>query len=124
IALHGRLDVRDGGSIAVDTLGTGHGGNIAIGANEVFVSSGGAIAARTLGQTGGGGGDLAIGVAGRLEVAAGGEINAGTFGSGRGGSISIHGNEVLISGRDARVSAVSGSPLSSAGAGGDLFLKA
>ena len=54
--LSGRLEVRDAGEILVDTRGSGRGGNIAINTNELLVSSGGIVAARTFALEGGGSG--------------------------------------------------------------------
>ena len=124
LSLSGKLEVRDGGLVAVDTRGTGRGGSIDITASELFVASHGIIAARTLLAEGGGaGGDVTINASGRMEVGAGGEVNAGTLGSGAGGTVSIHADEIVANGGNARISAVSGSPQAPAtGAGGNVLI--
>jgi filamentous hemagglutinin family protein len=124
--LSGRLEVRDFGEIVVDTRGSGRGGNIGINTNELLVSSGGLVAARTFATEGGGrGGNLTIDTSGQLEVAAGGQINAGTFGSGAGGTIALRGKEIVLNGQGALISAVSGSPeMPGTGTGGNLTIDA
>jgi filamentous hemagglutinin family protein len=126
LSLSGRLDVRDGGVIAVDTAGTGQGGSIAVAAESMSVASGGVVTARTLATEGGGrGGDIDIITTTQLEVLAGGQITVATLGSGTGGSLSIRSDEVTLHGRDALVSAVSGSAASPAtGAGGNILVQA
>ena len=124
--LSGRLEVRDAGEIVVDTRGSGRGGNIGINTNELLVSTGGLVAARTFATEGGGrGGNLTIDTSGQLEVAAGGQINAGTFGSGAGGTIALRGKEIVLNGQGALISAVSGSPeMPGTGTGGNLTIDA
>jgi len=126
LTLSGHLEVRDGGLIAVDTIGLGRGGSIAITADSMSVSSGGLVTARTLAaDNGGAGGDISINTSSELEVAPGGQITVATLGSGAGGSLSIQSGEVILHGQDALVSAVTGGPsLPATGPGGNIFVRA
>jgi filamentous hemagglutinin family protein len=121
----GRLVVRDGGAVSVETRGTGNGGNARIHADQVIVQNGGQVQAGTRGT--GRGGNLIINASDSIDVI--GSNGHGspsglftpTYGFGEGGNLTI------VTGR-LRVlegGIISASSLAiRSGRGGNLFLNA
>ncbi len=98
------LDVRDGGQVGSQALGTGPGGSIHIHADALRVSNEGNAAQGALifTSTAGAaerGGDIAI-EAGSVDLLAGGQINAQTFGSGDAGDVRVDADTVRLEGGD------------------------
>jgi len=103
------LRLTKGAQIRVATEGPGHGGNLTINAGEIVLEK----TDRSIGDRGrptidadskgkdcdgkacGPGGSITI-VAGRLQLKDGAAIRARTFGSGKGGSLSIDADEVIL----------------------------
>ncbi len=100
------LQVTKGGKVAVNTLGEGNGGNLAIRAQEIevadpvidFVGAVSGVVANVVAGSSGNGGRLAIETQ-QLTVTNGGQITASTDGLGHAGSIDIRANEINLSGQ-------------------------
>ncbi|MEA3187085.1 MAG: hypothetical protein QOD99_915 [Chthoniobacter sp.] len=107
--LSGRLEIVQGGKIAVSTSGLGAGGSVNISAPAVLISGiDSSISAKTLyGLHGGRGGNIVI-ATDLLQGREGGEISASTAGSGAGGSIQINATRLALD--NFRISADTSSP--------------
>ena len=138
IAIHaGSLKVRGGADISTSTEGAGPGGTISINVANALILDGtganiltGVEAETAMTDSGGGkGGDIEI-RAGSMNVLAGAAVNATTFGSGPGGTISINvADAMLLNGTGAAaystgVMAETGLAGSDAGKGGDITIQA
>ncbi|MBE9069515.1 S-layer family protein, partial [Leptolyngbya cf. ectocarpi LEGE 11479] len=101
-----RLNVVQGGKVAVNTLGTGAGGNITIRADEIevadpivdFVGAVSGLVANAVAGSTGNGGSLDI-EANRLSVYNGGQITASTDGDGNAGTVTIRADEIDVWGQ-------------------------
>jgi filamentous hemagglutinin family protein len=100
----GELFVNGGGEINASTFGSGNGGNLTVNAKTIqvtgtspdgqYVSGLFADAAR---DSTGKAGDLTI-TTGELFVNGGGQIGAGTFGSGNGGNLTVNAKTIQVTG--------------------------
>jgi filamentous hemagglutinin family protein len=129
-----RLLLQNGGKIKAETEGRGDAGNVSIQARQMDVlglltaDSVSFVSSTVRGETSSGrGGDLSI-VADRLRVAEGGQIAAGTYGSGAGGTLTIQAKTIEVGGAPIGATNSGGiftGPVSrSTGPGGDLSLTA
>jgi filamentous hemagglutinin family protein len=90
----GRLLVRDGAQVLASTFGTGKGGTLSVTASDsvevIGTSADGRLSSGLFAQANGEGdaGDLTI-VTGRLLVRDGTQVSASTFGTGKGGTLSV-----------------------------------
>ncbi|MEH2258245.1 two-partner secretion domain-containing protein [Nostoc sp.] len=131
------LLIRDGAQVSASTFGAGKGGNLAVTADSVQVIadsvqvtdsstdsriSTGLFASADRGSTGDGG-DLIINTR-ELLIRDGAEVNASTFGAGKGGNLAVTANSVQVIGRsrDGRTGSFlsAGADQGSTGDGGDL----
>ncbi|MEA3211638.1 MAG: hypothetical protein QOE70_4695 [Chthoniobacter sp.] len=129
LKVSGDLQVLDGATIASNTLGPGSGGNILIEADEVVVTGRRntpgtfevprGITAQNQSGIGGPSGNIKLDVR-RLQVRDGGEVDASTEGSGRGGNILVNGDEIYVSRGGRLVAETFGTD--PRGLGGDIFL--
>jgi len=96
------LSLTGGGTIDASTFGSGHGGDLAVTSHTISIAGSdtvtGMIARSHIGATGDAG-DLSVQTTG-LSITGGGEIDASTFGSGKGGSISVMAQSILVEGSD------------------------
>ncbi len=101
-----RLTITQGGKIAVNTVGSGDGGNLSIQADLIEVADAvvdasdtvsGIVASVNIDSTGNGG-SLDI-EADQLQISRGGQITASTEGFGAAGSINIRASEIDIAGQ-------------------------
>ncbi|MBD2309955.1 filamentous hemagglutinin N-terminal domain-containing protein [Chroococcidiopsis sp. FACHB-1243] len=101
------LLVRDGAQVSAGTWGTGRGGNISISADEVQAIGTSADGQAPSGlnsaaqpNSTGDAGNLTIDT-NNLLVADGAQVGAGTFGAGKGGSLTVNANDVKLIGTSA-----------------------
>ncbi len=92
-----RLIARDGGRVSASTFGTGRGGTLTVTASEAveLIGVGGVFFSGLFTRTimgDGAAGDLRI-ATGQLIVQNGGLVDAGTFGNGKGGTLSVNASE-------------------------------
>jgi filamentous hemagglutinin family protein len=124
IADAAQLTVSSGGTITAETFGEGFGGSISIHAQNVALSGGARITAQTSGLTpdAGPAGDISITEADQISLTSGATITTETSGNGAGGSITVSGADVSLSG-GARITAASTSTEAGAGDGGDILFR-
>jgi filamentous hemagglutinin family protein len=127
------LLVKDGAQVSAATFGAGKGGNLTINAQDVQIigtNTNGqllsVLSASTQPDSTGDGGDLAIKTS-TLLVKDGAQVNAGTFGAGKGGNLNIDAQDVQIIGRSAdgqfSSSLLADTQPDSTGDAGDLTIK-
>ncbi|KAB8331762.1 S-layer family protein [Scytonema tolypothrichoides VB-61278] len=127
------LLVRDGAQVATGTFGSGKGGNLSVDAQDVQVigrSADGRFAsglrADTLRNLTGDAGDLTIRT-NTLLVKDGAQVAAGTFGSGKGGNLTVDAQDIQLIGTSANGQAPSGlyaeAASNATGDAGDLTIK-
>jgi large exoprotein involved in heme utilization and adhesion len=125
-----RLLVRDGAQVSASTFGTGRGGTFNVTASDSVevtgTSANGRFASSLAAQANGEGdaGDLTI-ATGRLLVRDGARVSASTFGTGRGGTLSVTASDTVeVIGESVDDRAVSGLFASTQGEGdaGDLTI--
>jgi len=94
-----RLSILTGGGIGASTAGLGHGGDLTVRANEIFIDGEGeatGIFANSYNPDAGGpAGDVRV-EAGQLEVYDYGQISAGTWGAGQGGNLTVTADEIYL----------------------------
>ncbi len=110
----GKIELLNGGEIFASAFGSGRGGTIRVNADDILISGVhpdpytfngittlcvSAIGSQG-GYNGGDAGDVIINTR-NLSLLDGGQISAGTFGTGKGGSINISSDALLISGTNA-----------------------
>ena len=102
VRLRGILTLLDGGEIDITTEKKGHSGTIDIRAEGIRIKGNDSeLAARSLhDEKGGGQGGTIIIDTGELEIANGGQISVSTQGTGKGGSLDIKANQILIKKQD------------------------
>jgi len=131
----GRLTVRDGAQVSASTFGSGKGGTLTVKARDAIELIGtsadgnsvSGLYAQANQKSTGDGGDLTI-ETGRLTVRDGAEVSASTFGSGKGGTLTVKARDAIeLIGTSADGSSVSGfyarAELDSTGNGGDLRIE-
>ncbi len=123
----GSLQVADGAEIASATLGAGNGGSVTVNVTgQVMLSGAGSnnfdsgIFAQSMSRgTGGDAGSVTLAAA-SLQVLDGAEIASSTFGTGRGGSVSVNvTGQAFLSGVHGNVGSGLYAQSNSSGAGGD-----
>nr|WP_322709100.1 filamentous hemagglutinin N-terminal domain-containing protein [Nostoc sp. ChiSLP03a]MDZ8210246.1 filamentous hemagglutinin N-terminal domain-containing protein [Nostoc sp. ChiSLP03a] len=127
------LLVRDGAQVITSTFGAGKGGNLSVDAQDVQIigisgnsrfTSG--LFASAVSNSTGNAGNLTV-KTNTLQVRDGAQVSAGTFGTGKGGSLSIDAQDVQIIGTsaDGRVSSTlfASAEGNSTGNAGDLTIK-
>jgi filamentous hemagglutinin family protein len=112
----GSIDLIAGGQISSESFGSGNSGTLTVKANSIMANGENSVAINgsitgilasagsevTGNQTTGSGGSLIVNVtggAGTISLLNGAQINAGAFAKGRGGSISVHANTLIIDGQ-------------------------
>ncbi|MBP5972471.1 S-layer family protein [Brasilonema sp. CT11] len=127
------LLVRDGAQVAATTFGKGKGGNLSVDAQDVQIIGTSAngqfpsgLFASTNSNSTGDAGDLTI-KTNTLLVRDGAQVNASTFGAGKGGNLSVDAQDVQLIGRSANGQFSSGlgaqANSKSTGDAGDLTVK-
>ena len=95
-----QLSIRDGAVVSANNFGSGEGGNLTVNASESVqvsgISTNGRFSSGLLAQAQGTGdaGDLMI-VTGQLLISEGAQVSASTFGSGKGGNLTVNASESL-----------------------------
>ena len=112
------LELRRGAEITATTVGSGHGGNIAIIGGKISVGGDGLIAAESSADATGAGGGVSVTTGGTLAIDTGGRISVATRGAGPGGSIAIAADTLEMSGLGSAILATT----AGGGSGGSISI--
>jgi large exoprotein involved in heme utilization and adhesion len=93
----GALDIGSGGTISSSTAGLGRGGTVEVTAAEATVD-GSIVAVSQSPGKGGPAGNLAVSVAGDLDIESDGDISSSTDGLGNSGSVEVTAGEATVAG--------------------------
>ncbi|MEH2202730.1 MAG: S-layer family protein, partial [Nostoc sp.] len=119
------LLVRDGATVGTGTSGSGKGGNLTVDAQDVqLIGRGSGLSADALPNSTGNAGDLTI-KTNTLLVRDGAQVGTGTFGSGKGGNLTVDAQDVQLIGRSAdsnKISSVLTAQTSGIGDAGNLTI--
>ncbi|MBE8966002.1 S-layer family protein [Nostocales cyanobacterium LEGE 12452] len=119
------LLVRDGATVGTGTSGSGKGGNLTVDAQDVqLIGRGSGLSAYALPNSTGNAGDLTI-KTNTLLVRDGAQVGTGTFGSGKGGNLTVDAQDVQLIGRSAdsnKISSALSAQTSGIGDAGNLTI--